>query len=46
MKCPRSVATAHQLEEDCKACEVDIPKEVINAIDAVHVRNRNPNVQD
>lgn len=37
---------SQQLEENCKACEVELPKEALNAIDAVHVRIRNPNLQD
>ena len=35
-----------QLEENVKACEVELSKETLAAIDAVHVRMRNPNVRD
>lgn len=35
-----------QLEENIKACEVELSAEVIAEIDAVHTRLRNPNVRD
>ena len=35
-----------QLEENVAAASVELPKEVLEAIDKVHMKNRNPNVRD
>ena len=38
--------TLEQLEENVKAAEVTLPAEALKAIDAVHMRIRNPNLRD